>query len=68
MSLRDAGENYKVVYVAGDTVLDDPIDLAESKNGEVRLRVKQIANGGTTAFVPDIQPIPAGFEGAEGEQ
>lgn len=64
--LHDAGENYKVVYIAGDTVLDDPIDLADSKQGEVRLRLKEIANGRTTTFVPDIQPIPEGFEGAGG--
>jgi hypothetical protein len=66
--LRETGENYKVVYVAGDVVLDDPIDLAESKQGEVKLRVKQIASGGATVFEPDVQPIPAGFKGAESSQ
>lgn len=59
--VRAVGEDYKVIYVAGETVVDDQVDLAESASGEIVLEPMVITDSGVTEFEGHIEAVPEEF-------
>ncbi len=59
--LKNAGEEYKVIYVAGNIVLEDRADVQKKLDGEIQLKAKEIVPVNTETFEPNVSPVPAEF-------
>lgn len=57
------GEQYKVLYLAGNVMFEDLVNPGAARNGEVKLRTKYMDNGASksVAAVAEIPPRPDRF-------
>lgn len=53
--------DYKVVYVVGNTMAQDTVDLKKARKGEVQLLPKEITLAETARYEGNVSPRPAGF-------
>jgi len=60
-SLRKFGEEYKVLYVAKNVVLEDRAELENQKNREIALPAREISLVVPVEYEPDVRPVPAEF-------
>lgn len=59
--LGNISEEYKVIYVSGNLILEDTADLRKKQNGELQLPPKEIMAVRTAHFEPEVLPLPAEF-------
>jgi hypothetical protein len=54
--------DYRVIYVAGGTILEERVDPAHLQSGVVRMRAKVFSAPGTTEYVSEIKDVPDEFK------
>jgi hypothetical protein len=59
--LKGISEEYKVIYIAGNIILEDRVDLTKKQNEELHLQAKEIFPARARSFEPAVSPKPAGF-------
>lgn len=55
-------DHYKVLYVAGNAVLDGRPDLQRAGNGVLPLPAREFWRSEDTGFAGEVDPVPAEFE------
>lgn len=58
--LKKTGD-YKVVYVVGNTLAEDTVDLKKASKGELQLQPREINPAETARYEGNVSPRPAGF-------
>jgi hypothetical protein len=58
---KGGSEEYKIIYVAGNIILEDRVDLTKKQNEELHLQAKEIFPAAVKSYQPAISPKPAGF-------
>jgi len=59
--LKGISEDYKIIYIAGNIILEDRADLTNVQNKEVHLQAKEIFPAKAKIYEPAVSPKPAGF-------
>jgi len=60
--VENMGGEYKIIYIAGNIVVEDRADLGKRQNGAIQLPPKEIMPSRVTTFEPNVSPKPQEFQ------
>jgi hypothetical protein len=53
---------YRIIYITGNSVSEDLVDLQKKKSGEIRLNDKDFSAEGLDTFEPNVKSAPTDFQ------
>lgn len=59
---KQVSDEYKILYIAGNIIVEDQADLGKSQHGELKLPPKELLPSRPASFEPDVVPTPPEFQ------